>query len=95
MRCYLLFNAADNTELRVKTFSFKVSEEEAGQIRRQAKLEHLSLSEYFRRRAMGPMVETAVGVTRCELTGATIFAPLPNSEPLTTQSVSEMLADFT
>lgn len=78
----------------MKTISFKVSEDEALRIRQKAKHEKLSVSEYLRRRAMGQENPGPVGKVRCKLTGAEIFAPLPESPVLTTQSVRQMLADF-
>jgi len=79
----------------MKTLSFKVTEEEARAIRRQARAEHLSVSEFLRRRARGaggssPSIEQ----TRCEWTGAKIFSGSAGSVPLTTAAVREMLSDF-
>ncbi|MCW1922853.1 hypothetical protein OKA05_09850 [Luteolibacter arcticus] len=76
------------------TLSFKVSEDEAREIRRQAKAAGITVSEFLRRRAMGNEPGQAVGKVRCEFTGAEIFAPVTGAEPLTTESVREMLADF-
>ena len=76
------------------TLSFKVSEDEAREIRRQAKLAGITVSEFLRRRAMGKESGVAVEKVRCEFTGAEIFAPLVGAEPLTTEAVREMLADF-
>lgn len=78
----------------MKTISFKVNDDEARAIRRQAKREHLSLSEYLRRRAVQAPENAEVGKVRCEFTGAEIFAPLPGGKPLTTADIREMLADF-
>ncbi len=80
--------------MRMKTISFKVSEDEALRIRQKAKHEKLSVSEYLRRRAVGLENPGPVGRIRCELTGAEIFAPLPESPALTTQTVRQMLTDF-
>ncbi|MEK7953081.1 plasmid mobilization protein [Luteolibacter soli] len=76
------------------TLSFKVSEDEAREIRRQAKLAGVTVSEFLRRRAMGNEPGEVVEKIRCEFTGAEIFAPLAGAEPLTTEAVREMLADF-
>ena len=78
----------------VTTLSFKVSEAEAREIRRQAKLAGISVSEFLRRRAMGKESVGPVEKVRCEFTGAEIFAPLIDAEPLTTETVRGMLADF-
>jgi len=78
----------------MKTLSFKVTEDEDRTIRYRARREHLSVSEYLRRRATGSGEAVVVGKVRCEFTEAEIFAPLPDSTPLTTGSVREMLADF-
>ncbi|MES2995433.1 MAG: ribbon-helix-helix protein, CopG family [Verrucomicrobiota bacterium] len=78
----------------MKTITFKVSDSEAERIRRQAKRERVSVSEYLRRRAVNPELEAAVGKVRCEFTGVEIFAPIPGSAPLTTGTVREMLAEF-
>ena len=79
----------------MKTISFKVTDDEAKLIRSLAKQERTSLSEYLRRRATGagPAPEPPQR-TRCEFTGAMIFAPHPGKPPLTTASVREMIADF-
>jgi hypothetical protein len=76
------------------TLSFKVSEDEAREIRLQAKAAGITVSEFLRRRAMGKEQGGTVEKVRCEFTGAEIFAPLSGAEPLTTEAVREMLADF-
>ena len=77
------------------TLSFKVTEEEARQIRAAAKRQRLTISEFLRRRAAGTDVAPAKPrLVKCPLTGAMIFAPLPDAPPLTSDSVREMLADF-
>lgn len=79
----------------VKTITFKVSDEEAQMIRALAKSERTSLSEYLRRKATGTMPSTeTLRRVRCEYTGAMIFDSSPGLSPLTTQNVSEILADF-
>jgi len=79
----------------MQTISFKVSDEEASQIRALAKQEQASLSEYLRRRATGMGKESGLPVQeRCEFTGAMIFSPLPGQEELTTAAVRAMLTDF-
>ncbi len=76
------------------TISFKVSEDEARLIRKRAKQQRMSVSEYLRRRAAGSEDVAPVGKTRCDITGAEIFAALPGSPSLTTEAVRQMLADF-
>ena len=76
------------------TLSFKVSDDEARLIRALATRECLSLSEYLRRRASGAGEPALPERVRCELTGATIFAPPAGQPPLTTAAVKEMLGEF-
>lgn len=76
------------------TISFKVSEDEARRIRKQAKQQHLSVSEYLRRRAVGSEDVAPVGKIRCDITGAEIFASMHGSSSFTTETVRQMLADF-
>ncbi|MCW1884622.1 hypothetical protein OKA04_07745 [Luteolibacter flavescens] len=71
-----------------------MSDDEAHEIRKQAKLAGITVSDFLRRRAMGHVSGTPVGKVRCEFTGAEIFAPLEGAGPLTTASVREMLSDF-
>ena len=78
----------------MKTITFKVSDSEAERIRRHAKRERMSVSEFLRRRVAIPEPEGVIATVRCEFTGAEIFAPLAGSVPLTTGTVREMLADF-
>lgn len=78
----------------MKTISFKVSEDEAKLIQYRARSEHLSVSEYLRRKATGREGAAPVGKVRCEITGAEIFGPLEDAPHLTTESVRELLSDF-
>jgi hypothetical protein len=78
----------------MKTISFKVSEDEAKIIQYRARSEHLSVSEYLRRKATGSEGAAPVGKVRCEFTGAEIFGPLDDATPLTTERVRELLSDF-
>lgn len=78
----------------MKTISFKVTEDEASRIRNGAKQEDLTVSESLRRQVLGQGKEASVGRVRCEFTGAEIFAPSGESEPLTTETVRKMLGDF-
>lgn len=77
------------------TISFKVSSEEAREIRSRAQRERLTVSEYLRRRAVAPVSPQApIRRIRCPLTGATIFGGADDLAPLTVESTRDMLADF-
>jgi hypothetical protein len=76
------------------TISFKVSEDDARRIRKQARQQNLSVSEYLRRRAVGSEDAPPVGKVRCNVTGAEIFTAMPGSPAFTTETVRRMLADF-
>lgn len=77
------------------TISFKVSTDEAREIRARARRERLTVSEYLRRRALASVQPPAhIQRTPCPITGATIFAAAPDLPPLTVESTREMLADF-
>jgi hypothetical protein len=77
------------------TITFKVTEEEARLIRSRARKEHISVSEYLRRRANVSLPGSKKpGRVRCRHTGAIIFAAPENQPPLTTESVRELLYDF-
>jgi hypothetical protein len=80
----------------MKTMSFRVSDDEARLIRSLAKREKLSLSEYLRRRAstVAEIKPAKIKRIRCKHTGAMIFAASPESLPLSTESVGELLVDF-
>ena len=81
--------------MTMTTLSFKVTEEEARAIRRGARRERVSVSEYIRRRAAGGLPAVAKPkVTRCPHTGALIFDPAAKLPPLTVASTRELLADF-
>jgi hypothetical protein len=77
------------------TLTFKVSDEEARQIRALARRQRLSVSEFLRRQAQ-PVREAPREIPRvvCAYTGATIFGPTPELPALNTESVRGMLADF-
>lgn len=76
------------------TISFKVTEDEARRIRQLAEREHISQSEFLRRRAAGSDVGGEIKTLRCRLTGATIFEAAPGNLPLTTEEVKQILSDF-
>lgn len=78
----------------MKTISFKVTEDEASRIRKGAKQEDLTVSEFLRRQVLGQGKEASVGRVLCEYTGAEIFAPSGETGPLTTEAVRKMLGDF-
>lgn len=77
------------------TLTFKVSEEEARQIRALARRQKLSVSEYLRRQAkLGREQHREIAHVVCAYTGARIFGPAPELPPLNTDSVRGLLADF-
>jgi hypothetical protein len=78
----------------VKTISFKVSDDEARQIRSLAKHQRLSVSEYLRRRAVESPQQGEVAKIRCEFTGAQIFAAPAGEIPLSVAETRRLLADF-
>ena len=79
----------------MKTITFKVNDDEARLIRSLARRENTSLSEYLRRKATGiPARQAQPQKTLCPHTGALVFSAMPGQEPLTTESVRQMLADF-
>lgn len=78
----------------MKTISFKVTDDEAHRIRQFARRERLSLSAYLRSRAAGNPAGGTIGKVRCKFTGAEIFSAPAGAEPLTTETVRDMLADF-
>lgn len=81
--------------LTMTTISFKVSTDEAREIRSRARRERLTVSEYLRRQAVALIQPPAkIQRTRCPLTGATIFGGADDLAPLTVESTREMLADF-
>jgi hypothetical protein len=79
----------------VKTFTLKVTNEEALRIRSMASRENLSVSEYLRRRVVGKSARSrAPERIPCEFTGAMIFSPPPELPPIEVGTVREMLVDF-
>jgi hypothetical protein len=77
------------------TLTFKVSEEEARQIRALARRQRFSVSEYLRRQAQ-PGREAPREITRvvCAHRGAMIFGRAPELPALNPDSVRGLLADF-
>jgi hypothetical protein len=77
------------------TLTFKVSDDEAEAIRRRARQEQLTVSEFIRRRASSPVAPpTKPRLEKCSVTGAMIFAPAAPLPPLSVESTREMLSDF-
>lgn len=76
------------------TLTFKVRDEEAQAIRRQAKSAGITISELLRRRAIVPEMRKPAETVICKHTGARVFKGDPSFIPLTTESVKEMLSDF-
>ncbi len=76
------------------TISFKVRDEEAALIRRQAKALGLTVSEFLRRKALPAEPIKPRELVKAKYTGAMVFKGHPDDIPLTNESVREMLADF-
>jgi len=78
----------------MKTISLKVTEEEEIYLKRQAKKNRLSVSEYIRRQACRPSAKQDLSQTTiCEKTGVEIFVGGARGT-LTNEDVAEMLSDF-
>jgi hypothetical protein len=78
------------------TLTFRVTADEAGRIRRLARRERLTVSEFLRRCvAVAPSgLPPRLRRVNCPLTGATIFAGISGQPPLTTEMVRNLMADF-
>ena len=77
------------------TLTFKVTTEEARQIRLAARRQRLSVSEFLRRKAMDvPKAPSKIPRMTCPRTHAVIFGPCPNLPPLDSQAVRDLLGDF-
>jgi len=88
-------NPQGKTVLPMTTLTFKVTEAEARRIRKLARSEHLTVSEFLRRRAAGTPVEASRPARICcPQTGAMVFAPLANQPPLTLDAVKELMENF-
>ncbi len=76
------------------TLTFKVRDEEAAMIRRQAKASGISVSEFIRRKALPAAEKKPRELAKTTYTGAMVFKGAPGDIPLNNESVREMLADF-
>ena len=76
------------------TISFKIADSEARKLRQQARKRGMTVSELIRHTLFQPGPAQPIALQRCPLTGALIFAPAQEMEPLTSATVKEMLADF-
>ncbi|MFQ3671001.1 MAG: hypothetical protein SNJ84_06050 [Verrucomicrobiia bacterium] len=77
------------------TNSFKVSPDEAREIRARARRERITVSEYLRRRAVAAIQPPApIHRTQCPLTGATIFGGADDLAPLTVETTRDILTNF-
>ena len=77
------------------TLTFKVTTEEARQIRLAARLQGLSVSEFLRRKAMDvPKAPSKIPRRTCPRTHAVLFAPCPDLPPLDSQAVRDLLDGF-
>jgi hypothetical protein len=75
------------------TITFKLSDEEARALRRNARKERLTVSEYVRRALRPGRRAGPPKLVKCAVTGAVIFAGC-EGPALTTASVRDMLEDF-
>lgn len=82
------------TVLPMTTLTFKVRDEEAALIRRLAKANGITVSEYLRQKSLPPPQQKPRELVKCKYTGAMIFKGMPGDIPLSTESIKEMLADF-
>jgi hypothetical protein len=82
----------------VVTLTFKVTPEEAARIRRLARRESCTLSEYLRRRALPGMVsaDPAAGyrIEISPVTGLPVMHGPPGAPQVTSEQVRALLADF-
>lgn len=83
------------TVIPMVTLTFKVTDQEARQIRSRARKERLTVSEYLRRRAsLSTTPARKLTKVCCPHTGAHIFSAADDLPPLTTDAVRDLLADF-
>jgi len=82
----------------MKTLSFKVSPDEAARIRRLARRENRTVSEFLRRRALQPDPTPAAGagyrVEVSPITGLPVMHAPPGTPRVTSEDVRALLADF-
>ena len=84
-----------HTARPLPTLTFKVTTEEARQIRWAARGQWLSVSEFLRRKAMDvPEAPSKIPRRTCLQTQAVLFAPCPDLPPLDSQAVRDLLGDF-
>lgn len=80
------------------TITFKVTALEAARIRRMARREGLTVSEFLRRRAMQPSpTAVEVGAYHIEtsaVTGLPVMHAPESVPPVSSEQVRELLADF-
>ncbi len=76
------------------TLTFKVRDEEAAMIRRQAKASGISVSEFIRRKALPAAEKKPRELVKTKYTGVMVFKGAPGDIPLSNESIKEMLADF-
>jgi len=77
--------------------TFKVTSEEAARIRRLARREHVTVSEFLRRRAMPRVPAGDAGGYRIEtsrVTGLPVMRAPRGTPPVTPEQVKALLADF-
>ena len=80
------------------TLTFKVTEKDAAQIRRLARKERRTVSDYLRRRAIpASSSSTPAGSYHIEtspITGLPVMHAPAGTPPVTSEQVRELLADF-
>jgi hypothetical protein len=87
-----------NTVLPMPTLTFKVTMEEAARIRRLARREKRTLSEFLRRRAVqgAPPPDDASGyrIERSPVTGLPVMHAPTDTPPVTPEDIKALLSDF-
>ncbi len=80
------------------TLSFKVTPAEAARIRRLARREHRTISEFLRRRAVGSSPAPADGggyrIEISAVTGLPVMHAPAGTTPVTTEDIRTLLTDF-
>ena len=79
----------------MKTISFKVSLEEARDIKARARQQRLTLSQFLRQQATAPVLPVpTLELRKCPVTGAMIFASADSLPTLNVETTRQILADF-
>jgi hypothetical protein len=78
----------------VPTITFKVTTEEAANIRARAKASKRSLSQFLRDRLLGHTQDKRARLVRSDKTGILTVQKPAGRKPVTAEKVSELLSDF-